>query len=113
MPSLTSRLLRLARQAVENETRNVFNQVNIVDNLIQQTVRSYVQSVIGGAWQGTAADDFVQRVEQVVAQQGFPMRDMIQNINTSITNAIDAVDRTDQNARNMVDSLADTFKQVY
>jgi len=113
MSGIMNRLLRLARQVVENVMREVLNQVNVVDNLIQQTIRSYIQSVVGGVWQGTAADEFVQKVEQVVAQQGFPMRDMIQNISTSITNAMDAVDRTDQNARGVVDSLADTFKQVY
>lgn len=111
--SLFKRLLQFARQVVENVIRDVLGQVNIVDTLIQQTIRSYIQSVVGGAWQGTAAEEFVQKVETVVSQQGFPMRDMVQGITTSLTNAIDVIDRTDQNARGVVDSLADTFKQVY
>lgn len=106
-------LLNFARQVAENILREVLGQVNIVDNLIQQTVRSYIQAVVGGAWQGTAADEFVNKVEQIVAQQGFPMRDMVQNLHTSVTNAMDTIDRTDKNARSVVDSLVDTFNQVF
>lgn len=107
------RLLRFARSIVDNVMREVFGQVNIVDNLIQQTIRSYIQQVVGGAWQGTAADTFVQKVESVVSQQGFPMREMVFNINTCITNAIDTLDQADKKARSAVDSLNDVFKAVY
>jgi hypothetical protein len=107
------RLLRFARAVVENVLRDVLGQVNVVDNLIQQTIRSYINTIVGGAWQGTAADEFVQKVEQVVAQQGFPMRDMISDINTRMLRAIDVVDQADNQASNAVSTLSDVFKGIF
>lgn len=111
--SFIDRLLRFARQVVENVMRDILGQMNIVDNLIQQTVRSYIQTVVGGAWQGSAADEFVQKVERVVAQQGFPMRDMIGDVNSRLNHAIEVIDQADSNAHNVVSTLSDVFKGIF
>ncbi|MBK8020094.1 MAG: hypothetical protein IPK19_01400 [Chloroflexi bacterium] len=110
---LIDRLLRFARQVVENVMRDVLGQVNVVDNLIQQTIQSFIREIVGGAWQGTAADEFVTKVNQVVNQQGFPMRDMVMDINTRLTSAIDVIDQADNNAHNVVNSLSDVFKGIF
>lgn len=110
--SVKRMLIRIARAVVQNVMSQVTQQVNIVENEVKATLRSYVQEVVGGVWTGKGADAFVATLQEEAVPMSDTLMDEITQINTNITTALDIMDQAEAAVQNMVNSLEDTFSAI-
>ncbi len=111
--SLKSMLLKIARKVVESVLERITQQLNVIDDQIYRFVDQAIQTIVSGAWQGDDADRFVDEMRSLSIPKIHELRDTIQQTGQSLSSALDVIDQADEQARTLVDNLADTFRAVY
>lgn len=106
-------LLRFARKVVQNVMSQLTQQLNIVQEQAYTPIQQMVQQVVGGVWIGRGADAFVEEINSMMLPN---INQITQNIGTmgrNIQNAIDVIDRADDQVNNAVNGLADLFGGIF
>ena len=106
-------LMRLARKAVENAMSGLMQQFNIVQEQAHRPMQMMVQQVVGGAWVGRGADAFVEEVSSIMMPGVGRIGDDISTFRGNIQNAVDVIDRADEQVNNAVSSLGDLFSGIF
>lgn len=105
-------MFKFVRHLVENATKGIMKQVNIVQEAVTAPLRSLVNEVVGGMWKGEGANRFVQEM----TSEMIPLLVSIIGLNTSFANSITkGINRTDQainQATSKAQTLFDTFKII-
>jgi hypothetical protein len=106
-------LLRFARKVVQNVMSQMTQQLNIVQEQAYNPMQQMVQQVVGGVWVGRGADAFVEDVSNMMMPNVNQIMDTIGITNRNIQNAIDVIDRADDQVNNSVNGLADLFGSIF
>lgn len=106
-------LIQFARAVVEQVKQQIMQQQNVIADQVQQTIQGFVNQIMGGIWIGKDADAFADEVANRVMSEIAQILGAVAGIHTSVTNATDALDQGDQQAQQIVESLADTLGNVY
>jgi uncharacterized protein YukE len=102
-------IFRWLRDAVDGIVGQIFQQVNIVQELVTEPLRRMVAAVTGGIWKGDGANRFAQEMTSLV----IPSLTNLMNINNSFGNAIKKAQETMAVAMQQAQSLAQGLNDVY
>jgi phage-related protein len=111
--SFQSILIRFARSIVESVIGQITDQINNLTEMVQSPIREMIGLVTGGIWRGRGADKFVDEMNSVVLPMVGQLIAAILGLNTSVRTCITTLDRADEEARNVVNSVSDIFDAVY
>jgi uncharacterized protein YukE len=111
--SIMSVLLRFARQVVQNVLGQLTQQFNIVQEQAFSPMQAMVQQVTDGVWVGKGADAFVEEVSSIMMPGVGKIGDGINVFSKNIQNAIDVMDRADEQVSGFVNSLGDIFGGIF
>jgi uncharacterized protein YukE len=111
--SIMSVLLRFARQVVQNVLGQLTQQFNIVQEQAFSPMQAMVQQVTDGVWIGKGADAFVEEVSSIMMPGVGKIGDGINVFSKNIQNAIDVMDRADEQVSGFVNSLGDIFGGIF
>jgi uncharacterized protein YukE len=111
--SIMSVLLRFARQVVQNVLSQLMQQFNIVQEQAYKPMQMMVQQVTDGVWVGKGADAFVEEVSSIMMPGVGKIGDGIDRFSKNIQNAIDVMDRADEQVNGFVNSLGDVFGGIF
>jgi uncharacterized protein YukE len=106
-------LLRFARQVVQNVLGQLTQQFNIVQEQAFSPMQAMVQQVTDGVWIGKGADAFVEEVSSIMMPGVGKIGDGINVFSKNIQNAIDVMDRADEQVSGFVNSLGDIFGGIF
>ncbi|MAT99798.1 MAG: hypothetical protein CL608_21875 [Anaerolineaceae bacterium] len=106
-------LIRFARKVVENVLSQLMQQFNVVQEQAYSPMQAMVQQVMDGVWVGKGADAFVEEVSSIMMPGVGKIGDGINVFSKNINNAIDVMDRADEQVNNMVSSLGDLFGGIF
>ena len=110
---MISVLLRFARQVVQNVLSQLTQQFNIVQEQAYSPMQAMVQQVTDGVWVGKGADAFVDEVSGLMMPGVGKIGDGINVFSKNITNAMDVMDRADDQVSGMVNALGDIFDSIF
>jgi uncharacterized protein YukE len=110
---MISVLLRFARQVVQNVLSQLTQQFNIVQEQAYSPMQAMVQQVTDGVWVGKGADAFVEEVSGLMMPGVGKIGDGINVFSKNITNAMDVMDRADDQVSGMVNALGDIFDSIF
>ena len=110
---MISVLLRFARQVVQNVLSQLTQQFNIVQEQAYSPMQAMVQQVTDGVWVGKGADAFVEEVSGLMMPGVGKIGDGINVFSKNITNAMDVMDRADDQVSGMVNALGDIFGSIF
>jgi uncharacterized protein YukE len=110
---MISVLLRFARQVVQNVLSQLTQQFNIVQEQAYSPMQAMVQQVTDGVWVGKGADAFVEEVSGLMMPGVGKIGDGINVFSKNITNAMDVMDRADEQVSGMVNALGDIFDSIF
>jgi uncharacterized protein YukE len=111
--SIMSVLLRFARQVVQNVLGQLTQQFNVVQEQAFSPMQAMVQQVTDGVWVGKGADAFVEEVSSIMMPGVGKIGDGINVFSKNIQNAIDVMDRADEQVSGFVNSLGDIFGGIF
>jgi uncharacterized protein YukE len=111
--SLFSKLLRFARKVVQSVMSGVTQQLNVVEQQARQPIQAMMQQVVGGAWTGRGADAFVQELTSMAVPNVDKITQILTRTNRDINNAIDVMDRADEQVSSIIRGLGDTFGGIF
>ncbi len=111
--SIMSALIRFARQVVQNVLSQLTQQFNIVQEQAYSPMQAMVQQVMDGVWVGRGADAFVDEVSSLMMPGVGKIGDGINVFSRNIQNAIDVMDRADEQVNGVVNSLGDLFGGIF
>jgi uncharacterized protein YukE len=106
-------LIRFARKVVENVLSQLMQQFNVIQEQAYSPMQAMVQQVMDGVWVGKGADAFVEEVSSIMMPGVGQIGDGINVFSKNINNAIDVMDRADEQVNNMVNSLGDLFGSIF
>ena len=106
-------LIRFARKVVENVLSQLMQQFNVVQEQAFSPMQAMVQQVMDGVWVGKGADAFVEEVSSIMMPGVGKIGDGITTFSKNITNAIDVMDRADEQVNNIVNGLGDLFGGIF
>jgi hypothetical protein len=106
-------LIRFARKIVESVLSQLMQQFNIVQEQAFSPMQAMVQQVTDGMWVGRGADAFVEEVSSIMMPGVGKIGDGINIFSKNINNAIDVMDRADEQVNNFVNSLGDLFGGIF
>lgn len=106
-------LIRFARKVVENVLSQLMQQFNVVQEQAFSPMQAMVQQVMDGVWVGKGADAFVEEVSSIMMPGVGKIGDGISIFSKNITNAIDVMDRADEQVSNIVNGLGDLFGGIF
>jgi uncharacterized protein YukE len=106
-------LLRFARQVVQNVLGQLTQQFNVVQEQAFSPMQAMVQQVTDGVWIGKGADAFVEEVSSIMMPGVGKIGDGINVFSKNIQNAIDVMDRADEQVSGFVNSLGDIFGGIF
>ncbi len=106
-------LIRFARKVVEGVLSQLMQQFNVVQEQAFSPMQAMVQQVMDGVWVGRGADAFVEEVSGIMMPGVGKIGDGINIFSKNITNAIDVMDRADEQVNNFVNSLGDLFGGIF
>lgn len=110
---MISVLLRFARQVVQNVLSQLTQQFNVVQEQAYSPMQAMVQQVTDGVWVGKGADAFVDEVSSLMMPGVGKIGDGINVFSKNIQNAMDVMDRADEQVSGMVNSLGDIFDNIF
>jgi uncharacterized protein YukE len=110
---MISVLLRFARQVVQNVLSQLTQQFNVVQEQAYSPMQAMVQQVTDGVWVGKGADAFVEEVSGLMMPGVGKIGDGINVFSKNITNAMDVMDRADDQVSGMVNALGDIFGSIF
>ena len=110
---MISVLLRFARQVVQNILSQLTQQFNIVQEQAYSPMQAMVQQVMDGVWVGKGADAFVDEVSSLMMPGVGQIGDGINVFSKNIQNAMDVMDRADDQVSGMVNALGDIFDSIF
>ena len=111
--SIMSVLLRFARQVVQNVLSQLMQQFNVVQEQAFKPMQMMVQQVTNGVWVGKGADAFVEEVSSIMMPGVGKIGDGINLFSKNIQNAMDVMDRADEQVSGFVNSLGDIFGGIF
>lgn len=111
--SIISALLRFARQVVQNVLSQLMQQFNVIQEQAYSPMQAMVQQVTDGVWIGKGADAFVEEVSSIMMPGVGKIGDGINQYSKNIQNAMDVMDRADQQVNGFVNSLGDIFGGIF
>ncbi len=110
---MTSVLLRFARQVVQNILSQLTQQFNLVQEQAYSPMQSMVQQVMDGIWVGKGADAFVEEVSSLMMPGVGKIGEGINTYSKNIQNAMDVMDRADEQVAGIVNALGDIFDGIF
>lgn len=110
---MISVLLRFARQVVQNVLSQLTQQFNVVQEQAYSPMQAMVQQVTDGVWVGKGADAFVEEVSGLMMPGVGKIGDGINVFSKNITNAMDVMDRADDQVAGIVNALGDIFDSIF
>ena len=110
---MISVLLRFARQVVQNILSQLTQQFNIVQEQAYSPMQAMVQQVMDGVWIGKGADAFVDEVSSLMMPGVGKIGDGINVFSKNIQNAMDVMDRADDQVSGIVNALGDIFDSIF
>ena len=111
--SIMSVLLRFARQVVQNVLGQLTQQFNVIQEQAFSPMQAMVQQVTDGVWVGKGADAFVEEVSSIMMPGVGKIGDGINLFSKNIQNAMDVMDRADEQVSGFVNSLGDIFGGIF
>ncbi len=111
--SIMSVLLRFARQVVQNVLGQLTQQFNVIQEQAFSPMQAMVQQVTDGVWIGKGADAFVEEVSSIMMPGVGKIGDGINIFSKNIQNAMDVMDRADEQVSGFVNSLGDIFGGIF
>ena len=111
--SIMSVILRFARQVVQNVLGQLTQQFNIIQEQAFSPMQAMVQQVTDGVWVGKGADAFVEEVSSIMMPGVGKVGDGINIFSKNIQNAMDVMDRADEQVSGFVNSLGDIFGGIF
>jgi uncharacterized protein YukE len=111
--SIMSVLLRFARQVVQNVLGQLMQQFNVIQEQAFSPMQAMVQQVTDGVWVGKGADAFVEEVSSIMMPGVGKIGDGINVFSKNIQNAMDVMDRADEQVSGFVNSLGDIFGGIF
>ncbi len=111
--SIMSVLLRFARQVVQNVLGQLTQQFNVIQEQAFSPMQAMVQQVTDGVWIGKGADAFVEEVSSIMMPGVGKIGDGINVFSKNIQNAMDVMDRADEQVSGFVNSLGDIFGGIF
>jgi uncharacterized protein YukE len=111
--SIMSVLLRFARQVVQNVLSQLMQQFNVIQEQAFNPMQAMVQQVTDGVWVGKGADAFVEEVSSIMMPGVGKIGDGINRFSKNIQNAVDVMDRADDQVSGFVNSLGDIFGGIF
>lgn len=106
-------LMRFARQVVAGVTAQLTQQMNIVQQQALAPMNAIIQEVTGGVWVGQGADAFVQDIRTIYVPKTSNIFDAIGKVIKDLNNAVDVIDKADQQVQQKVQALDDLFQNIY
>lgn len=110
---MTSVLLRFARQVVQNILSQLTQQFNIVQEQAYSPMQAMIQQVMDGVWVGKGADAFVEEVSSLMMPGVGKIGEGISTYSKNVQNAIDVMDRADEQVSGIVNALGDIFDSIF
>ncbi len=110
---MISVLLRFARQVVQNILSQLTQQFNIVQEQAYSPMQAMVQQVMDGIWVGKGADAFVEEVSSLMMPGVGKIGEGISTYSRNIQNAMDVMDRADEQVAGIVNALGDIFDSIF
>lgn len=110
---MISVLLRFARQVVQNVLSQLTQQFNVVQEQAYSPMQAMVQQVTDGVWVGKGADAFVDEVSGLMMPGVGKIGEGINVFSKNIQNAMDVMDRADEQVSGMVNALGDVFDSIF
>ena len=106
-------LMRLARKVLQNVLSQLTQNLNVVQEQAYSPMQAMVQQVVGGMWIGRGADAFVEEVSSIMMPNVNRISDNITTTSRNIMNAMDVMDRADEQVNTAVNALGDLFGGIY
>jgi WXG100 family type VII secretion target len=106
-------LLEIARRVLESVIQQVSQQVKLVETDVKNLLENLLGQIIKGAWEGDAADAYVDSVRRNLIPQVGEVITAIAAINTNVTRAKEIVETADKTVAGKVHELSDKYKQIY
>lgn len=110
---MTSVLLRFARQVVQNILSQLTQQFNMIQEQAYSPMQAMVQQVMDGVWVGKGADAFVEEVSSLMMPGVGKIGEGISTYSKNIQNAMDVMDRADEQVAGIVNALGDIFDGIF
>lgn len=110
---MTSVLLRFARQVVQNILSQLTQQFNIIQEQAYSPMQAMIQQVMDGVWVGKGADAFVEEVSSLMMPGVGKIGEGISTYSKNVQNAIDVMDRADEQVSGIVNALGDIFDSIF
>ncbi|HID51612.1 MAG TPA: hypothetical protein EYP41_06210 [Anaerolineae bacterium] len=110
---MTSILLRFARQVVQNVLSQLTQQFNLIQEQAYSPMQAMVQQVMDGVWVGKGADAFVEEVSSLMMPGVGKIGEGINTYSKNIQNAMDVMDRADEQVAGIVNALGDIFDGIF
>ncbi len=110
---MISLLLRFARLVVQNVLSQLTQQFNIIQEQAYSPMQAMVQQVTDGIWVGKGADAFVDEVSGLMMPGVGKIGDGINVFSKNISNAMDVMDRADDQVSGIVNALGDIFGSIF
>lgn len=111
--SFTSIMIRFARKVVQNIMSQLMKNLNVVQEQAFSPMQAMVSQVTDGAWTGYGAEAFVDEVSNLMMPGVGRIGEGITTYNNNIQNAIDVIDRADEQVNSFVNGLADVFGGIF
>ena len=106
-------LLRFARKVVQNVLSQLMQQLNVVQEQAYSPMQAMVQEVTNVLWIGKGADAFVEEVSNLMMPGVGRIGEGIDTYSKNIQNAIDVIDRADEQVNTAVSNLVDVFSAIF
>lgn len=106
-------LLRFARQVVQNILSQLTQQFNMIQEQAYSPMQAMVQQVMDGVWVGKGADAFVEEVSSLMMPGVGKIGEGISTYSKNIQNAMDVMDRADEQVSGIVNALGDIFDSIF
>lgn len=113
--SVVNALIRMARQVLEGQVKpGLARELNKLEQEVKSPIKSIANLVQGGTiWKGKSSEVFVRVVNGMVMKGLDASTQHITTTQRNVQRAVEIMDRADAEVNSQVNSLADTFAQVY
>ena len=106
-------LLRFARQVVQNILSQLTQLFNVIQEQAYSPMQAMVQQVMDGVWVGKGADAFVEEVSSLMMPGVGKIGEGVSTYSKNIQNAMDVMDRADEQVSGIVNALGDIFDSIF
>ncbi|NUM45023.1 MAG: WXG100 family type VII secretion target [Anaerolineales bacterium] len=111
--SISKALLRFARSVVQSVISQITQQVNVVQEQVYQEIGKWVQSTVNGIWRGKGSEAFVEEMNTFMLPRAAEVIQSFTGIHTNINHATNILDQADETVRNLANTAADLFDNIY